>query len=295
MEIDHLLQRGVEIIKGREYSNPVLEATLVLADLLNVDKIYIYIHGKDQVDQHVVDEFLEIMEKRSEGYPIQYLLNSWEFMGLDFHIEEGVLIPRPDTEILVEYILEYIDEYYKDQSINFLDLGIGSGAICLSVAHYKKDINVHGVDIYDTPLKVTEINREKFNLTNVKLHKGDLFSGIKGLGLENKFHIIASNPPYISKEDIKKLQREVKDHEPISALDGGVDGLDFYRNIVPESKKYLQPEGMLIFEIGYDQGPQVKDLMIDAGFRNVEILQDLQGLNRVVRGTLPQGSGYYDV
>lgn len=277
------------MIKGREYSNPVLEVTLVLADLLNVDKIYIYTHGKDEVEKSIVDEFLEIMEKRSKGYPIQYLLSKWEFMGLEFYIEDGVLIPRPDTEILVEYVLEYIDEYYKDEKINFLDLGIGSGAICLSVAYYKKDINVHGVDIYDTPLKVTEINRERFNLTNVELHKGDLFSGIEGLGLENKFHIIASNPPYISKEDIETLQSEVKDYEPMSALDGGIDGLDFYRKIIPESKKYLQANGMLIFEIGYNQGAKVKGLMIDAGFENVEILKDLQGLNRVVRGTLPQG------
>lgn len=286
MEINHLLQRGIDLIKGREYSNPILEATLVLKSLLNVDKVYIHTHGKDRVDQEVVDRFLEIMEKRSKGYPIQYLLNKWEFMGLDFYIEEGALIPRADTETLVEYVLQFIDVHFKDEAINFLDLGVGSGSICLSVAYYKRHIQVYGVDKYEVPLKVTRKNKERFNLDNVHLYKGDLFSGIENLNMENKFHIIASNPPYISKEEMKELQEEVKNHEPTSALDGGEDGLDFYRRITPDSKKYLKKNGLLIFEIGYNQGREVEKIMIDAGFKNVKILKDLQGLDRVVRGIL---------
>ncbi len=134
-------------------------------------------------------------------------------MGLDFYIEEGVLVPRPDTEILVEYILNYIDEKYKNEPINFLDLGFGSGAIALSIAYYRRNVNVYGVDIGDIPLKVGYINKDRFKLDNVKLYKGDLFQGIEGLGLEGKFHIIASNPPYIPIEDIEMLQTEVK-YEP---------------------------------------------------------------------------------
>lgn len=285
MEINHLLKRGVDIIKDREYGNPVLEATLLLGKLLNVDKVYIYTHGKDQVPEPIVDKFLELMDKRSKGYPIQYILKEKEFMGLDFYVEEGVLIPRPDTETLVEYVLRHIDKNHKDRLVNFLDLGIGSGAICLSVAHYRKNANVYGVDIHDTPLKVASINKERFNLDNVKLYKGDLFKGIEDLGLEGKFHIIASNPPYIPKREIETLQKEVKDYEPVDALDGGEDGLSFYRRIIPESKRYLQEKGLLIFEIGYDQGKQVKDILMDNGFKNIQILKDLQGLDRVVFGT----------
>lgn len=285
MEINQLLRTGVDMIKDREYGNPVLEATMVLETLLDVDRIYIYTHGKEKVEQATLDKFLELMKKRAKGYPIQYILNEKEFMGLNFYIEEGVLIPRPDTEILVEYILNYIDMNYKDKSINLLDLGIGSGAIALSIANYKRHINVYGVDSSDIAMKVASINRKKFNLNNVKLYKGDLFQGIKELGLEGKFHIIASNPPYISKEEIQTLQKEVKDFEPMAALDGGEDGLDFYRIIVPESKKYLMNNGLLIFEIGWEQGKTVSNLLLDEGFKNIKILKDLQGLDRVVLGT----------
>ena len=286
MEINHLLKKGVEIINGREYGNPVLEANLVLEQLLNVDRIYIYTHGKEQVPGPIVDKFLEFMQKRKLGYPIQYMLKEKECMGLNFYVEEGVLIPRPDTEILVEYILKYIDKNYKDESINFLDLGIGSGAICLSVAYYKKNASVYGVDIHDTPLKVSNINKERFNLDNVNLYKGDLFQGIEELGLEGGFHIIASNPPYIPKREIETLQTEVKDYEPMSALDGGEDGLIFYRKIIPEARKYLKQGGLLIFEIGYDQGKVVDDILIEEGFKDTKTLKDLQGLDRVVLGIL---------
>ena len=139
--------------------------------------------------------------------------------------------------------------------------------------------------IGDIPLKVANINKDKFNLTNVNFYKGDLFDGVKGLGLENKTHIIASNPPYIPREDIKGLQIEVKDFEPMLALDGGLDGLDFYRRITKNSKGYLVNGGLLIYEIGYDQGEAVRNILIQEGFGDIHILKDLQGHDRVVLGT----------
>ncbi len=285
MDINSLLKKGVEIIGEREYGNPQLEATLVLSKLLRVDKVYIYTHGKEEVSPSVKEKFIKLMEKRATGYPIQYILKEKEFMGLDFYIEEGVLVPRPDTEILVEYILNYIDEKYKNESINFLDLGFGSGAIALSIAYYRRNVNVYGVDIGDIPLKVGYINKDRFKLDNVKLYKGDLFQGIEGLGLEGKFHIIASNPPYIPIEDIEMLQTEVK-YEPLDALAGGEDGLDYYRNIIPKAKDYLCPQGLLIFEIGYDQGKRIKNILIEEGYKDIQILKDLQGLDRVILGIM---------
>lgn len=282
MEINRLLQKGIDLIKDRPYTNPSLEATLLLSRLLKVDKIYIYTHGKEKVSEPVVEKFLELIEKRAKGYPIQYIINEKEFMGLDFYVEEGVLIPRSDTEILVDYVLGYIDNKYKNKSINLLDLGFGSGAIALSVAYYRSSVTVYGVDMYDAPIRVAEINKERFKLTNVHLFKGDLFQGIKDV--KEKFHIIASNPPYIPRDDIDKLQDEIKYYEPREALDGGSDGLNFYRRIIPESKKYLTDEGLLIFEIGYDQGQSVKNMLLVEGFVNVNILKDLQGLDRVVLG-----------
>ncbi|GMG95518.1 peptide chain release factor N(5)-glutamine methyltransferase [Tepidimicrobium xylanilyticum] len=282
MEINRLLQKGIDLIKDRPYTNPSLEATLLLSRLLKVDKIYIYTHGKEKVSEPVVEKFLELIEKRAKGYPIQYIINEKEFMGLDFYVEEGVLIPRSDTEILVDYVLGYIDNKYKNKSINLLDLGFGSGAIALSVAYYRSSVTVYGVDMYDAPIRVAEINKERFKLTNVHLFKGDLFQGIKDV--KEKFHIIASNPPYIPSDDIDKLQDEIKYYEPREALDGGSDGLNFYRRIIPESKKYLTDEGLLIFEIGYDQGQSVRNMLLVEGFVNVNILKDLQGLDRVVLG-----------
>ena len=282
MDINSLLKKGVNIIGEIKYGNSHLEAVLVLAKLLKVDKV-IYISMEKEVEPEIEQEFIKLMEK---GLDILFnILNEKEFMGLDFYIEEGVLIPRPDTEILVEYLLTFIDEKYDKRPINLLDLGFGSGAIALSVAYYRKNVNVYGVDVGDISMKVACINKDRFNLNNVKLYKGDLFHGIEGLGMEGKFHIIASNPPYISDEEIKKLQREVKEYEPIEALSGGEDGLDYFRKIIPKSKDYLCPQGLLILEIGYNQGKAVKDMFVKEGFKDIEILKDLQGLDRVVLGT----------
>lgn len=268
----------------RKSQVPFLDSILVLCKLLDVDKSYIYTYGERQVSKEVEDEFIKLMKKRAEGYPIQYILGEREFMGLDFYLEEGVLVPRPDTEILVEYIIDYINKNYKSKNIKVLDLGIGSGAISLSIAHYCKDVFVYGIDISDIALKVANINKQRLNLFNVKFYEGDLFKALEGLNLEEKFEIIASNPPYISKEEIEKLDRTVKEFEPRLALDGGEDGLDFYRKITPESKKFLNNNGLLIYEIGYNQGEDVKALLISEGFKEVSILKDLQGHDRVVLG-----------
>lgn len=283
MEINQLLRIGVDKIKGRQYGNPVLEATLLLGKLLNVDKVYIYTHGKEEVSEDIVDKFMEMIEKRAKGYPIQYIINGKEFMGLDFYVEEGVLIPRPDTEILVEYLLRYIDDKYGNNRIEVLDIGIGSGAIGISIAYYRKNAIVYGVDTNDIPLKVANINKNRYNLDNVNIIKSNLFENIDK---DKKFHIIASNPPYIPKKELDTLQTEVKDFEPIAALYGGEDGLDYYRKIIPESKRHLVKEGLLIFEIGFDQSIQVKNMMKDEGFKNIKILKDLQGLDRVVLGIM---------
>lgn len=284
MVIRELLKLGVDIIKGKEYGNPNLESMLILSKLLDVDRSYIYTHLDQTVDEDIKDRFLELIGRRVLGYPIQYILREKEFMGLEFYLEEGVLVPRPDTEILVEYIIEYINKYYKELSINILDIGIGSGAISLSIAKYCPNTFVYGVDIGEIPIKVANINKKRFNLSNVNFYKGDLLHAIDGLSMEGKFKIIVSNPPYIPRMDIDKLQPEVKHYEPRLALDGGIDGLDFYREISSKAMKYLRNDGLLAYEIGYDQGEAVKDIMLDEGFKNIEILKDLQGLDRVVLG-----------
>ncbi|MBU5310699.1 peptide chain release factor N(5)-glutamine methyltransferase [Tissierella carlieri] len=268
----------------RKSENSILDSILILCKLLDVDKSYIYTYGDREVSKEVEEKFLYLMEERARGYPIQYILGEREFMGLDFYLEEGVLVPRPDTEILVEYTIDYINKNYGDRNIKVLDLGIGSGAISLSIAHYCKNAFVYGVDISDTAIKVANINKEKLNLFNVNFYKGDLFKALEGLDLDGGFQIIASNPPYIASKEIENLDTTVKDFEPRLALDGGLDGLDFYRKITPESKQFLDDNGLLIYEIGYDQGEAVVEILHSEGFNKVSVLKDLQGLDRVVLG-----------
>ncbi len=282
MVINELLKLGLEILKDKEFSNPQLESRIILAKLLDVDKSYIYAYGDKEVPKDIESKFLELISKRAQGFPFQYIINEKEFMGLTFYVEEGVLVPRPDTEILVEYVLDYIKKNYENKSIKVLDLGSGSGAISLSIAKYVPNSYVYGIDIDDIPLKVCNINKERFNLSNVEFLKGDMFAPI--YNMKNTFHIIASNPPYIPRKEIEKLQREVKDFEPRLALDGGEDGLDFYRRIISQAKEFLISDGLLIFEIGYDQGLAVKEIMEHNDFEDVKILKDLQGLDRVVLG-----------
>lgn len=281
MVINELIAKGMALIEGKEYSNPRLESILVLSQLLNVDKSYIYVHGDKKIEESVRLKFIEIMEKRAKGNPLQYLLNEEEFMGLNFYVEKGVLIPRSDTEILVEFIISYIN---KNQSINVLDIGVGSGAISLSIAEYCPDTRVYGIDIENIPIKVAELNKKKLNIKNAYFYKGDLFGALEENKIEEKFHIIVSNPPYIRTGDIEGLQIEVKNHEPLTALDGGEDGLEFYRRISEEALNYLLPEGMLIYEIGFDQGNQVIDILNKEGFKDISVLKDYQGHDRVVYG-----------
>jgi len=271
---------------SREYLNPTLDSVLLLSYLLNVDKIYIYTHGREEVSSEIVDKFFSFVEKRREGYPMNYILKEKEFMGLKFYIEEGVLIPRPDTEILVEYILNMIEEKFGSSPLNIVDIGAGSGCISLSLAWYIKNAFVYSIDIDDKALKVTGENIKRLGLSSkVKLLKSDLFEGIKSLQLEGKIDIIVSNPPYIPPKVIETLQPEVKDYEPRGALDGGEDGLCYYRRIIPDSKVYLKNNGIVAFEIGFDQGEDVRNIFLREGFSKVDILKDLQGLDRVIVGT----------
>lgn len=284
MVINELIALGINQLKDLEYCNPLIETRIILAEILKVDKSYVYTYGDREVSHHVQEKFIQLVEKRATGFPIAYILNEKEFMGLDFYIEEGVLIPRPDTEILVEYVIDYINRYHSREVIKVLDIGIGSGAISLSVAKNCPNTNVFGIDIGDIPIKVSNINKKRLEILNASFYQGDLFNAIKEEKLKGQFQIIISNPPYIPKADISKLQIDVVNFEPILALDGGIDGLDFYRRITLESREYLVSGGLLIYEIGFDQAEEIKEILEKEGFKNILVLKDLQGHDRVVLG-----------
>lgn len=262
----------------------IRESILILCKLLNVDKSYIFTYGDREVSDSIGKEFLKLTSKRQTGYPIQYILGEKEFMGIDFFLEDGVLIPREDTETLVKYVIDYVKNKYEKKRVYILDLGFGSGAISISLAYYLKNAYIYGVDISSDAYRIANVNKERLALENVKFLKGDLFKALEGDETPKLFDIIVSNPPYIESDTVDILDREVRDFEPRLALDGGSDGLFFYRKITSIAKDYLSQDGLLICEIGYNQRRTVKNMFESKGYRDINIIKDLSGNDRVVLG-----------
>ncbi|MBS5884835.1 MAG: peptide chain release factor N(5)-glutamine methyltransferase [Clostridium sp.] len=278
--IGELLDKASKELKEENIDTYILDAQLLLGNVLAKDKLYIITNRDKNVSLKDEKEYFELIEKRKNKMPIKYILGETEFMGLDFNVEEGVLIPRGDTEILVEEVLSIINE---EDELNVCDLCSGSGAIGISIANYRKKISVEEIDFYEVPEKVTKKNIIKHGLEGrVKFIKSDLLK--EPINQGKKYDVIVSNPPYIKADEISNLMDDVKKYEPHTALDGGDDGLVFYKRIIEESKTTLNNEGVLAFEIGYDQGEEVSNLMKEAGFYNIKLVKDLAGLDRVVLG-----------
>ncbi len=258
---------------------PALDARILLKSILKKDDLYLLTHGEDLVSINEEELFFSQVEQRSQGKPIAYIIGEKEFMGLRFKVTKDTLIPRPDTEILVEEAIEQIRERdYKD----VLDLCSGSGAIGLSIAKFLEFTNVTLSDINKGALLVSEANGEFLGVSHRLTYiESDLFEKIHG-----KFDLITCNPPYINLKDYRELSKNVKDFEPELALYGGVSGLDFYEKISKESKNHLKDGGMIIFEIGYDQSQEVEKMLKNNNFKNIKILKDLSGRDRVISGVL---------
>ena len=280
--IDFLIIEGTNRLKNKQIDTARLDSQLLLGHVLNKNKLYLIMNNEEVVSDEKVNEYFSLIEKREAKMPIKYILKQCEFMGMDFYVEEGVLIPRPDTEILVEEVLKNIA---PNDEKNICDLCCGSGAIGISIASLRQNTKVDLIDYYDIPEKVTLINIEKNNLQDrTRFIKSDLLNEIISLGL--KYDILVSNPPYIEADEIANLMDDVKEYEPHTALDGGKDGLIFYRKIVDQSIDILNKNGILAFEIGYNQGEAVKTLMEQKEFKEVKVIKDLAGLDRVVIGQL---------
>ena len=253
-----------------------LDARLLLEEICGTDRNTLLVHGDRNVTEEELAQYKEMLEKRSAHIPLQQIIGRQSFMGLDFYVDENVLIPRQDTELLVEEALKELHD-----GMRILDMCTGSGCILLSLLKYSNDCEGIGADISEEALKVVERNRVQLGLENAAFIRSDLFEAVEG-----KFDLLVSNPPYICSDVIDTLMPEVREHEPRQALDGSADGLHFYRRILAECRAYLKPGGMLLFEIGYDQGEAVKRLMEENGFLEVEVKKDYGGLDRVVLGTL---------
>ncbi|CEN25722.1 N5-glutamine S-adenosyl-L-methionine-dependent methyltransferase [[Clostridium] sordellii] len=260
---------------------PKLDTEILLQKALgDVDRLYIQLNLDKKLSNEELKCFNEMINDRLNGRPIAYIVKNREFMALDFYVEEGVLIPRPDTEPLVEEVIE-LSKGMKDVTI--VDIGTGSGAISVSLAKYIKNSYVYSLDISDKALSIGKKNAVNNEVDDkIEFIKSDVFTGIKDRNL--KLDIIVSNPPYIKKEDIKTLHTQIKDYEPYIALEGGEDGLDFYRTITEKSLKYLKSNGILAFEVGHDQANDVCTIMENHGYKKIYTKKDLQGIDRVVIG-----------
>lgn len=274
MKIKEALIEGRDYLKDLEYTDPIYETRRILSDLINKDLSYLVAHDNDILEKAVVDKYFDILKKRKKGIPLQYILGEGDFYGRTFKVLEGVLIPRQDTEISVEKILNIIE---NNPIKNMLEIGCGSGIVSISI-DLESDLDVTAVDISDRAIENTRINKEKLN-SSIKIIKSDLFSNVRG-----NFDLIYSNPPYIKSKEIEKLQIEVREYEPRLALDGGEDGLYFYKKIIKDSPAYLSSRGFLVFEIGHDESIEISKLMENKF--DVKVYKDLNNLDRVVVGQL---------
>lgn len=272
-------EQGCRTLQAAGIEEAALDARLLLEAVCGTDRNDLLVHGEQPVAPEAEEKYLNWIRQRAEHIPLQQLTGEQGFMGLTFSVNEHVLIPRQDTEILVEEVLKELHD-----GMRVLDMCTGSGCILLSLLHYSNDCEGLGVDLSAEALEVAGRNVLKVLTPEKAEHahflQSDLFEKVEG-----KFEIIVSNPPYIASAEVEKLMPEVRDHEPRMALDGTEDGLYFYRRIIEKAGKHLVSSGMLFFEIGYDQGQAVSELMRTEGYCDVQVVQDYAGLDRVVYGT----------
>ncbi len=277
MNLNDLNKKITSILNEAEIKEAELEAFYIIEYVLHLSRSMFFLKKKDVVSEQDINDCLAIAEKRKQHVPLQYILGTQEFMGLNFKVTPDVLIPRQDTEGLVEEVLKYVKPGMK-----VLDMCTGSGCIAVSIAKYAENVQVSAADV---SVKALEIARENAAANDVQVNfiESDMFQQIT-----QKYDMIISNPPYIKSQVVTTLMPEVRDYEPHLALDGKEDGLYFYRTLAKEAGKFLAPGGMLCLEIGYDQGADVAQLLQEQGFLQVRVAQDLCELARNVYGYMPE-------
>lgn len=280
--IGRILKWTEQYFKDKGIESPRLDAEVLLAHVLEKQRIYLYVHFDEPLQPGELAAYREMIKKRVMRVPVAQILGEKEFMGLTFKVTADTLVPRPDTEILVQAAVDRLKAMAGEEPLRFADIGTGSGAICLSVLHYLSDTVADTVDISPAARAVAEENAASLGLADrITFHTGDLLQPLSGIS----FAAILSNPPYIPEADIAKLAPEVRLKEPHTALSGGQDGLDFYRRLANEAPAMLVPGGFTAFEVGIHQAGDVADLLkANPLIDRTEILPDYAGIDRVVVG-----------
>lgn len=310
MTLSEALRKGRDILKASGIEAPAGEVGVLLCSAAGCERLFLYTHGEMLLDAAQEQRFMSMLEKRALGVPLQYITGMQEFMSLPFKVREGVLVPRQETELLVETVIAcfggktsvlyglpvstVMDDMMGTKmqglvlnnsempDISILDIGTGSGCIAISLAHYLPKAVLTAVDKMADALEIARENADMNGVAGrISFIQSNLFERLS----DHKYDAIVSNPPYIRTSDIPGLQREVSCYEPMAALDGGSDGLYFYRAIIKDARLHLNENGLVAFETGYDQAAEVAGMMSD-DFREIEIKKDLSGIDRVVTGRL---------
>ncbi len=256
--------------------DPAREAEMLVTGLLHIDRAALYTYDAE-MPQDRAQRIDDLAVRRTRGEPIQYLIGCVPFYGLTIYVGSGVLIPRPETELLVDEVIRQM-RGKETPPLTFLDLCTGSGCIALAIARHFRDATIYGVDASEAAMVYATQNALANDVHNVCFKLGDLFAPVSTL----RFDCIVSNPPYVRRDEIKTLQREIREHEPLSALDGGRDGLDFYRRIFRDAPAYLKDNGMIMLEIGYGQSAALRELALSAGFTQLHFIKDFAGIERIM-------------
>lgn len=274
-EVSHLLKTsGIE--------DAPKEAEILITETLGIDRTSLY-SGRYKITEDDSRRIDSLLQRRLKLEPLQYILGHVQFLGLRFNIGRGVLIPRPETEILAEEVIKIL-KGRNIESPSVLDLCTGSGCIAITIAKYLPDAMVYGIDMSETALRFAEENALLNNVRNIKFLRGDLYEPLRMINFQMRFDVIVSNPPYIRSGDIKSLQPEIKDWEPVEALNGGEDGLKYYRKIIEGCKDFLIDNGDLLLEVGDSGG--VIEIARSNNLRIVSVIKDLSGIDRVLRLSL---------
>jgi release factor glutamine methyltransferase len=289
MIIRNAIRCGTEKLRSAGIESPAREAGVILCFVIKRSKVFLYSHDEGELTEGELQTFLALVDKRAARMPLQYIIGHQEFMSLDFSVNPDVLIPRQDTEVLVETVISWCRSRVPTEAgnctsqVRILDIGTGSGCIAVSLAYYLENSRITAADISQKALETALHNAEKACAdTRIEFVRSNLFSGLQGHGL---YDAIISNPPYIPTGDLDGLQPEVRCFEPFTALDGGRDGLGFYRRIADGAVSFLKPGGLLAFEVGFDQAEAVSHLLTGMHF-TVRKVRDLAGIERVVAGQL---------
>jgi release factor glutamine methyltransferase len=274
--IQHLQARGIEEAR--------LNTELLLAHALKLQRIQLYLNFEKPLNVEELKNFRFLLERRLKHEPVQYIIGSTNFMGLQFNVDANVLIPRPETETLIERVIELVNDFTKNKPIKILDIGTGSGNIAISIVKYIKQADVVAVDISESAIEVAQRNAVMHNVNSrIEFYRADIYNLPERLKAI-KFDIVVSNPPYIPKDEWEQLRSEIRDHEPSHALTDGKNGLSFYKQIIQIIPTLLKPNGIIVFEVGYGQLDQIINELKAGGFNDFHISNDMQDMPRVISG-----------